>query len=110
MKLGCETTPDGLTVRIRGDVEGASCNCLEHFWDHYVEPAPDRLVVEMSETSDLDGVGTATIVNLLRRALEGGSRIILDSPPQMLAHTLYKIAMLERIEIMHPRVEEPYGD
>lgn len=109
MKLGCEAQGDRLIVRIRGDVDGERCDCLAHFWEHYVLPAPARLVVQMRETTSIDSAAVATLVDLLRASRRGGAAVVLESPPQMLAHTLYKVGDLAGIELIDPRQEEPYA-
>lgn len=47
-------------------------------------------------------------VQRLRAAAERGP-VIVDNCPQMLAHTLYKAALLGPIALRSVRAEEPYG-
>lgn len=108
MKLRCEEVDSRARVAMSGEIDGASCDCLEHFWSHYLDPAPAEIELDMSDVADIDALGIASLVTLLRRARDEGARIALDSPPQTLAHTLYKLGDLEWVELRNARSEEPY--
>ncbi|MFT5686651.1 MAG: hypothetical protein ACI8RZ_007607 [Myxococcota bacterium] len=56
-----------------------------------------------------DGVSVAETVNALRTLLARHSTLTLLHAPQMLAHTLYKVGMLQdgRLVLVRPRVESP---
>jgi hypothetical protein len=56
-----------------------------------------------------DGVSVAETVNALRILLAHHGTMTLLHAPQMLAHTLYKIGMLQdgRLVLIRPRVESP---
>ncbi|MFO0945319.1 MAG: STAS domain-containing protein [Planctomycetota bacterium] len=93
-------------------MDGTKCHCLENFWDFYLAEPSQNLYVDMSEVEEIDPIAVATMVTLLRRHVDAGASVLLESPPQMLAHTLYKTGMLEsgnRIRIDSPRTEEPYA-
>ena len=57
----------------------------------------------------LDGVSVAETVNAIRRLLAEQGSLTLAHAPQMLAHTLYKVGMLQdgRLQLVAPRVESP---
>lgn len=112
MKLRHVVTPTGIDVWIRGEVDGSKCHCLENFWDFYLADPSQDLRVDMTDVDDIDPIAVATLVTLLRRHTNAGATVVLDAPPQMLAHTLYKTGMIEAGEpltIVHPRTEEPYA-
>ncbi|MDG1480927.1 MAG: hypothetical protein P8R54_15130 [Myxococcota bacterium] len=56
-----------------------------------------------------DGVSVAETVNALRILLAHHGTMTLLHAPQMLAHTLYKIGMLQdgQLVLIRPRVESP---
>ena len=56
-----------------------------------------------------DGVAVVETVNAVRALLAAHGQLILHHAPQMLAHTLYKVGMLEdgRLVLVEPRVEHP---
>lgn len=113
MKLKHELANRQLKVQLRGDIEGSRCACLEHFWDRHVDKEGyDHALFDMSEVDSIDAVGIAKIVSLLKRLMKRPVSLTLDSAPQMLAHTLYKTALLEdpkRLNLQNEITEEPYA-
>ena len=112
MKLSHAIDGDRITVRIREEIDGSGCDCLEHFWDRFVSDPFSVVRVEMSGVDSIDSLGVAQMVTLLRRNLADGARLVLDAPPQVLAHTLYKVGLLEPgrgITLENARSEEPYA-
>jgi anti-anti-sigma factor len=113
MKLKHEMTGQRLTVWLKGEIEGSRCQCLEHFWDRHVDKAGYKeAIIDMTEVELIDALGIAKMVTLLRRLLERPVCLILDSAPQLLAHTLYKTAMLEdpdRLKLINEVTDEPYA-
>jgi anti-anti-sigma regulatory factor len=68
-------------------------------------------VLELAEL-DLDGsAATLAAVDAVRRLLEASGRLTLYNSPQILAHTLYRVGLLETgtLELRDTRQEEPYG-
>jgi ABC-type transporter Mla MlaB component len=67
--------------------------------------------IDMADVDEVDPVGLATTVTLIRRHLDEGAAVVLCAPPQMIAHTLYKAALLEsdQLRIEAARAEEPYA-
>ena len=113
MKLKHELDNRCLKVILRGDIEGARCACLEHFWDRHVDrDGYDQVVFDMNEVESIDAIGIAKMVTLLRRLFKRPVSLTLDSAPQVLAHTLYKTALLEdpkRLNLINEITEEPYA-
>ncbi len=77
------------------------------FRDALAEAGPPRL--DMLDLDLEDGVSVAETVNALRILLARHGTLTIHHAPQMLAHTLYKIGMLEdgRLVLVQPRVEHP---
>lgn len=77
----------------------------------------DALIDAGEQSSDLnlldldleDGVAVVETVNAVRALLSQHNALTLRHAPQMLAHTLYKIGLLEdgRLLLIAPRVESP---
>jgi len=70
------------------------------------------IILDMSAFDIADGIGIATAINMLRYLLERGEKLIIIAAPQLLAHNLYRVGMLEansRIALLAMREEEPYG-
>jgi DNA repair protein RadC len=65
--------------------------------------------LELLELDLEDGVAVAETINALRALLDHHGSLTLLHAPQMLAHTLYKVGMLQdgRIVLVQPRVESP---
>ncbi len=112
MKLSYANTARGVRLSLAGEVDGSRCACLEHFWQRRAAGTFDEIEVDLHAVDALDGAAVATLVNLFRASLAAGARVILEAPPQMLAHTLYKCGLLDPergITLRAPRTEEPYA-
>lgn len=65
--------------------------------------------LDLEELELLDGAAVARMVDLIRLLLGGSNRVHVLKSPQSLAHTLYRVGMLEgdtRLELIDPREEE----
>ena len=109
MKIRRRQHDSSMTVTIEGEIDSSRCDCLQHFWDQHVPDSLPALHIDMGSVDDIDAIGVATCVDLIRRAVEQGTEVTLDAAPQMLAHTLYKTAVMHRLVLRHPREEEPYA-
>lgn len=94
-------------VRLAGDIRGAECDCLARFWSQVVQPAAGSLRLDMTEVTDIDAPAIAILVDLVRQAASLDQPVVVESPPQMLAHTLYKVGALGPIVIEQPRNDVP---
>lgn len=70
-----------------------------------------KVVLDLDEVELDDGPELARFVTALRARLAAGDCLVLRQCPQMLAHTLYKAALLREgvLELASVREEEPYG-
>lgn len=112
MKLAHRIEGASIFVRVSGAIDSGKCDCLRHFWDRFVSGPFDSVHVDMENVEAIDAVSVATAIDLIRENLAAGSRMILQGPPQMLAHTLYKTAMTadaKRLVIVDPQAEAPYA-
>ncbi len=102
----------GTKITISGNVDSGSCDCLRHFWRKHVENESDRLSIDMRQVDSIDAASIAELCSLIRDRAERDRTTCLISPPQVLAHTLYKVASLRnqgRVILEEPRDEEPYA-
>lgn len=81
MKLSQETAGRQVTVFVSGDVRGASCDCLEHFWDRHVGRAVEAVRVDASGVTFIDDAGAAALLALLRGSAAAGAAVTIASPP-----------------------------
>jgi ABC-type transporter Mla MlaB component len=99
---------DGDTLVIFGDFDGEiAARVAEHVRSMPLPPG-DTLTVEMGELDLDDGVSVAELVNAIRTLIGRGRHLVLIEAPQMLAHTLYKVSMLDTqpITLVRPREDE----
>jgi len=71
----------------------------------------ERIQLDLNELELDDGSAVAEAVNAIRDLLKLAP-VLVSHAPQMLAHTLYKVGMLEggRLTLHEPRADEaPYG-
>ncbi len=69
----------------------------------------DLTSLDLEELELIDGSAVALMVDLIRLLLDGSKRVEVLKSPQSLAHTLYRVGMLEgdaRLELIEPRQEE----
>ena len=69
----------------------------------------DLTSLDLEELELLDGSAVALMVDLIRLLLSGSKRVEVLKSPQSLAHTLYRVGMLQgdaRLELIEPRQEE----
>ena len=69
----------------------------------------DLTSLDMEELELIDGAAVARMVDLVRHLLSDSRRVEVLKSPQSLAHTLYRVGMLEgdaRLELIEPRQEE----
>ncbi len=56
-----------------------------------------------------DGLALATAINALRELRARSARVIVARAPQLLGHNLYRLGLLESIELVDMREDEPSG-
>lgn len=110
MKLAHEVRDGAVHARIDGDLEAASCTCLRHFWELRLAGHP-RIELDLADAEAGDGVGVAELVGLVSDALRAGGTVVLRSAPQIVAHNLYRVGLLEHPGLIldATRQDEPYG-
>ncbi|MCE2453750.1 MAG: STAS domain-containing protein [Nitrospinae bacterium] len=65
--------------------------------------------LDLEDLELLDGAAVARMVDFVRHLLSVSRRVEVIKSPQSLAHTLYRVGMLEgdsRLELIEPREEE----
>ncbi len=78
MKLARDTDGARTRVIVRGSLEGASCNCLRHFWEaHCVDPPPQEIVVDLTAVDHVDPAGLESLRYLVAKSRERGTRVSL---------------------------------
>ena len=82
MKLRHEPLPDGgVRAALAGDLEVASCTCLENFWELRLAPAR-RLEVDLSGLETLEAEGLAVLAGLVAEQLDKGAQVRLEAAPE----------------------------
>jgi ABC-type transporter Mla MlaB component len=102
----------GTGIEILGIVDSSSCDCLLHFWSKHLENETGPLSIDMRQVESIDAASIAELCSLIRHRAARQQITRLIAPPQMLAHTLYKVASLRdqgRVILEEPRDEEPYA-
>lgn len=72
-----------------------------------LEGVDGSITLEMLALDLEEGTATAGLVDLIRLLLARGLRVRLEDAPHELAHVLYRIGALGRVELIRPRVELP---
>jgi len=99
---------DGAHFTLSGDLDaGGAARVLEAMEGQVSEA--DLSSLDLEELELLDGSAVARLVDLVRLLLSASRRVQVFKSPQSLAHTLYRVGMLEgdsRLELINPRQEE----
>lgn len=107
-RLAREQAREGTRFTLSGDVDAASAEkILRALLDGSGEGKAAELHLDEAEITD--GPATARMVDAVRLLLARFSRVRLVRAPQALAHTLYRVGMLQpgsRLELIAPREEE----
>lgn len=101
--------PEARCLTLMGELRGAEPDWLSRAM---AEVGPAAVVVELQEVDVADGTGALLGVDLVRRLLTHCGRVELRHAPQLLAHNLYRVGLLEGpgvVALVEPREEEPYG-
>ncbi len=105
-ELGKSATGECFTLTGDLDAEGAA-RVLEAMESEVL--SADLTSLDLEELELIDGASVARMVDLIRLLLNGSGRVRVLKSPQSLAHTLYRVGMLERdarLELVEPRQEE----
>jgi ABC-type transporter Mla MlaB component len=97
-------------VELAGDLHAADCNCLRSFWDCHVASDATAVEIDMAEVDSLDGPTVAVLTDIVRGHLDAGAEVTVVEAPQMLAHTFYKIGLLDHaaLTLIDPRSDEQH--
>ena len=105
-ELGKSASGDCFTLAGDLDAEGAA-RVFEVMEEQVLNAALTSL--DLEELELIDGAAVARMVDLIRLLLSVSKRVQVLKSPQSLAHTLYRVGMLEgdsRLELVDPRQEE----
>lgn len=92
MKLAREVSASGrVHARIGGDLEVASCTCLENFWELRLADASD-LELDVSAVEGVDHDGLMVLVTLLRQQLATGARVLVRGADERVREGLDAVA------------------
>lgn len=105
-ELGKSASGDCIILAGDLDAEGAA-RVLEAMEGQALDA--DLTSLDLEELELIDGAAVARMVDLIRLLLRGSASARVFKSPQSLAHTLYRVGMLEgdsRLELIEPREEE----
>lgn len=98
----------GACFTLSGDLDaGGAARVLEAMESESLRVGITSL--DLEELELLDGAAVARMVDVIRLLLSASRRVEVLKSPQSLAHTLYRVGMLEgdaRLELVDPRQEE----
>ncbi|MCY3824061.1 MAG: STAS domain-containing protein [Nitrospinae bacterium] len=98
----------GACFTLSGDLDAGGAARVLEAMEGEVSGA-DLTSLDLEELELIDGAAVARMVDLIRLLLSGSDRVRVLKSPQSLAHTIYRVGMLEgdtRLELVEPRQEE----
>lgn len=91
-----EKTPNGLVIRVQGEVDLYSSPELRKVILKSIPSAGGDLAIDLSEVSYIDSSGVATLVEGLRSARKNGSGFVLVMPSPAVMQVL-ELARLDSV-------------
>jgi anti-anti-sigma regulatory factor len=105
--LRIERTSDDSAV-IEGELNSENAAEFESFL-RSVETQGKTFTLDLTACDIEDGAALTVAVNALRELRARFSRVIVARAPQLLGHNLYRLGLLESIELVDMREDEPSG-
>jgi anti-anti-sigma factor len=99
---------DGLAM-IEGDLDTENASQLESFLRAVTTDSDQTITLDLTGLDIEDGVAVATVINALRELRARSARLVVRGAPQILGHNLYRVGLLESMEIVDMREDEPAG-
>lgn len=96
---------------IEGELDRHNVAALND-WYRTIVTVQGQHTLELAGLEILDAAGSTAAIECIRQLLRCSSTLTVTHAPHLLAHTLYRIGMLEpgsRLSLVAPRQEEPYG-
>jgi ABC-type transporter Mla MlaB component len=111
MKLAYEQRgADALRATLSGDLEVASCTCLENFWELRLADAQD-LELDVSGIEGVDPDGLELLVKLVGSQLEAGGRVVVQGADARLQAGLGSLTTREGLSLSDDQAHDrPGGD
>ncbi|MEW6208161.1 MAG: STAS domain-containing protein [Acidobacteriota bacterium] len=93
---------------IEGELNSENAAEFESFL-RSIETDSETIRLDLGGLDIEDGVALATAINALRELRARFSRVIVARAPQIVGHNLYRLGLLESIELVDMREDEPSG-
>lgn len=91
---------------IEGELNSENAAQFESFL-RTIEAHSKTITLDFAALDIEDGVALATAINALRELRARAARVIVRGAPQLLGHNLYRLGLLESIELVDMREDEP---
>ena len=102
LEVGFEETPDYVICRAVGELDGANASRLRDVMTS--QPAPDRLVIDLSGVSFVDSAGLGALIGGIRRTREASGEVAISVSGPGVTRVL-QTAGFDRIVPVEPTVE-----
>ena len=102
LEVGFEKTADYVICRAVGELDGASASRLRDVMTS--QPAPDRLVIDLSGVSFVDSAGLGALIGGIRRTREASGEVAISVSGSGVTRVL-QTAGFDRIVPVEPTVE-----
>jgi anti-sigma B factor antagonist len=80
LKVQVEQLPGEHVVRVRGELDAATAAALQSELADTVAQAEGRIVIDLTEVPFVDSSGLGALVAVRKRALDGGTPVVLRAP------------------------------
>lgn len=103
------TLSDGWAIE--GELDRLTTASLRS-WSEGIYAAEGARLLELAELEIVDSEAIGAAIDAIRLLVQRTSTLTIAHAPHLLAHTLYRLGMLEtggRLSLFEPRQEEPYG-
>ena len=99
-----------MIVAAQGRLDVLSAPILRERLDHLLSEGVTKFVVDLSAVSFLDSAGMAVLVNLLKRARQGGGDVKLVAPGATASQQILHLTKFDQVFAMADTVEAALAD
>lgn len=86
--VGCERTPDGIVIRLTGEIDMSSWPLLDAAQDRVVATDPCPVTADLSAATFIDSYTLGFLVRVHTHVTDTGHQFVVSSPTRMVARAI----------------------
>ena len=90
---------EGVVVHVAGEIDLVPAPVLQRHLDSALASGRPLVVIDLDETTFMDGRGVAALVRARSRVASDGGRLVLRRPPALVRRVLELLDELDRLDV-----------